>query len=152
MNHFRKNKTIRILLFLVLIIYLMLLSYCLFFAALPGRGGLPEGCAGINLVPFAEILRYINNWSTVGIGYALLNIGGNIACFIPAGIIFPALFKRLNKLCRVVILGLAISICAETLQLIFAVGVFDIDDILLNTLGTAIGYGIFAAARGKVIS
>ena len=147
MNLFRENRTLRILLILVLIIYLMLLSYFLFFASLPGRGGLPEGYAGINLVPFAEILRYVNKWSEVGMAYAMLNIVGNIVCFIPMGIIFPLLFKRMEKLYRATVLGLAISICVETVQLVSGVGVFDIDDIILNTVGAAAGYGIFAASR-----
>ena len=43
--------------------------------------------------------------------------------------------------------GAGISLCIELLQLPFSVRATDIDDLIFNTLGTALGYGLFAAAR-----
>lgn len=39
-----------------------------------------------------------------------------------------------------ILLSLGMSLCIETTQLIFRVGSFDVDDLLLNTLGGALGY------------
>ena len=35
------------------------------------------------------------------------------------------------------------SLCVETIQLVWKVGSFDVDDLILNTLGGVIGYLLF---------
>ncbi len=40
--------------------------------------------------------------------------------------------------------GFSISLTIEVIQLITKVGCFDVDDMILNTLGAALGYGIYA--------
>lgn len=64
---------------------------------------------------------------------------GNIFWFIPMGII---LAKRFNFLITV-ILACLISVSIETLQWLFKNGVSDIDDIIFNTTGAAVGYIIY---------
>ena len=44
-------------------------------------------------------------------------------------------------------LGFGFSLTLETLQLIFMVGSFDVDDMILNTLGAAVGFGAYQAAQ-----
>lgn len=41
------------------------------------------------------------------------------------------------------ILGFALSLTVETIQLVCKVGCFDVDDLLLNTIGSALGYVLF---------
>ena len=41
-----------------------------------------------------------------------------------------------------------ISLTIEVIQLLTKVGCFDVDDMILNTLGAALGYGIYASATG----
>ena len=77
----------------------------------------------------------------------LLNLLGNVLLFVPSGIILPILYRRLDRFGKVLAAGAGMSLCIELLQLPFAVRASDVDDLLLNSLGTALGYGIFAACR-----
>lgn len=44
-------------------------------------------------------------------------------------------------------LGFGLSLLVESIQLVFKVGCFDVDDLILNTLGAAIGYMLFAVCN-----
>ena len=88
-----------------------------------------------NLSPFAEYLRFAQNGSWREFLYYLL---GNIICFIPFG----------GLLCRkdrtdpfaVLIISIIFSAGIEALQFIFGTGVTELDDVILNTLGSMLGY------------
>ena len=71
---------------------------------------------------------------------ALLNLIGNTAMFIPLGIVWPAVFKQLNRHWKVIAAGIGVSACIELLQLPFYDRATDIDDLILNVLGAALGY------------
>jgi len=43
--------------------------------------------------------------------------------------------------------GFALSLFVEVVQLITKVGCFDVDDLILNTLGAAVGYILFAVCH-----
>jgi glycopeptide antibiotics resistance protein len=70
-----------------------------------------------------------------------------MAMFIPSGMILPVVYKKRNSFGKVLITGAFISLGIEILQLPFASRASDIDDLILNTLGVAIGYGIYAACK-----
>ena len=95
----------------------------------------------INLIPFVNLFDYDNKRDL------LLNVIGNTAMFIPSGIILPLIYKNLNSFWKVVATGTMISLCIEIIQLPFSVRASDVDDLILNTLGVAIGYGIYAAVK-----
>ena len=78
---------------------------------------------------------------------AILNFVGNTAMFIPIGIIWPAVFKGLNSHKKVIAAGVFFSLCIEILQLPFFDRVTDIDDLLMNSIGYLIGYGIFLLVK-----
>ena len=78
---------------------------------------------------------------------ALLNLIGNVTMFIPLGIVWPAVFKKLNTHWKVIIAGFGVSLVIEVLQLPFFDRASDIDDLILNTLGFLIGYGIYLLVR-----
>ena len=63
----------------------------------------------------------------------------NILLFIPFGYLLPSLFPRL-RWWQVILLGLVFSLCIELLQLITKLGYADVDDLINNTLGAAIGF------------
>lgn len=67
----------------------------------------------------------------------------NILMFVPLGIYLPLLFHRLNKCYQVYGIGMLLSISIEVIQWKRGSGVGEIDDILNNSLGCIIGYGIF---------
>lgn len=68
------------------------------------------------------------------------NVAGNIAWFLPLGFLLPWEIQRLRRLRNLVLFAFLFSLAAETLQYVFAVGIFDIDDVILNTLGAVLGW------------
>ncbi|MGN1205931.1 MAG: VanZ family protein [Eubacterium sp.] len=116
--------------------YMILLIYFLFFSEEYGRT-VHYTEYQYNLVLFHEISRYIKYREIVGIEYFLINIVGNIVVFMPFGFFVPNL-KKWDFL-RVVIAGFFFSLAVETVQLVTKVGTFDVDDLLLNTIGVMLG-------------
>src|SRR5260221_2601059 len=101
-----------------------------------------KGIKRANFIPF-KTLRY---FYSIRKRYSYLvakNILGNIIGFIPLGVLLPLLFARLKRPGKTIGTVFLISLGFETIQLIFNLGVFDVDDLLLNTLGGAIGYMLF---------
>lgn len=74
---------------------------------------------------------------------AILNLVGNTAMFIPLGIVWPYVYKDLNTSAKVIAAGVGFSLLIEIVQLPFYDRVSDIDDVILNSLGFVIGYGIY---------
>jgi glycopeptide antibiotics resistance protein len=68
------------------------------------------------------------------------NIVGNILLFLPWGFLAPILFYKTRRFKNVVVSAVLISLFVETTQFIFVVGVADIDDVILNTLGAMVGF------------
>ena len=91
----------------------------------------------LNFVP----LVYLFDYPTMG--EILINIIGNTTMFIPIGIIWPLVFRDLNSHGKIIAAGVGFSLCIEILQLPFFDRVSDVDDLILNTLGFLIGYGIY---------
>lgn len=91
----------------------------------------------LNLKPFV----YLFDYPTVR--EALLNLIGNTAMFIPLGIVWPAVFKKLNTHRKVIAAGVGITLTIELLQLPFYDRATDIDDLILNSAGFLIGYGVY---------
>ena len=67
---------------------------------------------------------------------------GNIAWFIPFGLLLPMLIKR-NPFWLITFLGFLFSLAIEATQFIFYRGVAELDDLFLNTIGVIIGYFMF---------
>ena len=63
--------------------------------------------------------------------------------FIPVGIVWPYVFKELDKPWKVIAAGFGFTLIIEILQLPFYDRLSDIDDLILNTLGYLTGYGIY---------
>ena len=72
------------------------------------------------------------------------NIFGNVMGFIPYGFILPVITHRCRNGFFIILSGFALSLTVETIQLVTRSGCFDVDDLILNTLGAAVGYLIFA--------
>ena len=69
-----------------------------------------------------------------------INIIGNIGIMVPSGILFPLAIRQLRKT-KVFILCIVIAVTLiEIIQLFATVGSFDIDDVVLNLLGSMVGY------------
>ena len=127
-------------------IYLACLIYFMFFSESYGRT-MEHREYQYNLILFREIRRFIKYRDVLGPMAVFINIVGNVAVFIPYGFALPLLFQKIRGFLQVMILAFATSLLAETMQLILKVGCFDVDDLLLNTVGGCIGFLLFAVFR-----
>ena len=96
-----------------------------------------------NLVPFVEIRRFWVYRHQLGLLALMTNICGNVIGFVPYGYILPVVTRRMQNGFLIVLSGFCLSLTVETIQLITRVGCFDVDDLILNTLGAALGYLLF---------
>lgn len=124
--------------------------------ALQGRYQMPSGMmelareriasgVGINLVPFRSIQSYFIHYGPDGF---LVNFAGNIVMFMPWGFGLTLLWKKNQKLWRVVLYSLGLTVLIETVQLFIGRSV-DVDDLILNFVGSCLGAGICAVLRKR---
>ncbi len=88
-----------------------------------------------NLVLFSTLIRN---------GRLVLNAVENILLFLPFGMILPVLWRFFRQWWSLVLMAFITSMLIELMQLISARGYFELDDILLNTVGAWAGYLVFA--------
>lgn len=129
------------------VIYILALIYFLFFAERYGQMSFEERKYHYNLVLFQEIKRFWNYRNQLGTLAVTANLFGNVAGFIPFGFIPPLISRNARGFFFITFSGFALSLCVETAQLITKLGCFDVDDLVMNTLGTAIGYLAFAGCH-----
>lgn len=122
-------------------------------ALLPlGAGGAAGGGPWIAAVPFATIGGALGRGLTAG---TIVSIAGNVAAFVPLGVLAPAAWARWRSWSRVLALGLAVSLAIEAAQLAISLVVghpyrqADVDDLLLNVAGTAVGFALWRRLAGE---
>lgn len=102
--------------------------------------------ANSNFVPLKTIFYYLFvNWN-VAISLrsiSLRNLLGNIIAFLPLGFLLPVVFYRITKIRVILLSSFALSLTFEVIQLLTGIGDFDVDDILLNMLGSICGYVLY---------
>ena len=99
----------------------------------------------LNLIPFKTEIDYFKQLAehTVNTRTVVMNIGVNLILFLPMGMALPVLFEnKFNKLWEIIVFVAVIVIICEAIQFITVRGSADIDDVILNTVGAAVGYGI----------
>ena len=131
MSGFR--KTIRILYGIFILAYLPFIVYLLFFAFFREQPSHEK----IRLIPLYSTYQYLTH--TIPRQNALFFVLGNIYLLFPFGFI-GLLFPKYNHLHKLLPVFFILITFLEMTQQITRRGVFDIDDILLNTLGVALGY------------
>lgn len=92
----------------------------------------------VNLIPFkniGNILKSSNPFTEF-----ILNVGGNIVLFIPFGFALPLKYPKFKKIQHVTFSGLSMSLIIECIQLTMPNRWTDIDDVILNTIGTYFGF------------
>ena len=95
----------------------------------------------INWLPIVYLLDYEIRRE------AIINVVGNTAMFIPLGIVWPVCFRQLDTHKKVIAAGVGASLLIEILQLPFYDRVSDVDDLILNSLGFLMGYGIWLLVK-----
>ena len=132
------KKQKRVIALILFAIYFATLFYFLFFSEKLGRT-YSERTYHYNLVPFLEIKRFIQYYEVLGMKAVLLNIFGNIGAFVPFGMFLPMFSRRCRKIWYTIFYSFELSLFVELMQLVSKVGSFDVDDLILNTLGGFIG-------------
>lgn len=93
----------------------------------------------INLIPFSNDINVVP--------YLL-----NILLFVPLGILTPFIWDKMNRFAYLFVAGFTLSLCIELSQLLNNRR-SDIDDLILNTFGTIIGFVLYKIwckfAKGK---
>lgn len=101
-----------------------------------------ENNIGINFKPFRTIRSY-----SVHTFHSLfaINVVGNVVMFMPFGFLLPIIKKKSNFI-KIFLTGALLSLSIETIQLLVGRSV-DVDDLMLNVLGVALGYGTYKTAK-----
>ena len=91
----------------------------------------------VRLLPFVSMIVFVQNttsWESI-----IINLFGNIIMFIPFGFLgwLNAKYFSFKKL---IVDFLSVLIIVEALQYLTRLGVFDIDDLALNSIGVWIGF------------
>ena len=134
-----KRKRLMFVSRLLFIIYLLFLLYFLLISESMGR--VASDHYRYNLKPFVEINRFSKLFGTDMDLKAVLNIYGNILCFVPFGSYFAWIFRKKKSLfIKIFLMTFLFSFTIECIQLFCMIGIFDVDDLILNTLGGIIGY------------
>lgn len=137
----KNRKKFRIIGKILFVLYIIFIIYFLIFSDWYGRTGTMEEYH-YNLVLFREIKRFWNYREEVGLFVMFTNLFGNVIIFIPFGFFMP-MASKYRSIFSAVFYSFGLSLCVETFQLITKVGSFDVDDLLLNTVGGLVGYIIF---------
>lgn len=105
----------------------------------------------LNPIPFHTIglylrllLRPSQPWL---IHLARVNLWGNIFLFLPLGLLPPLLWQKARRFWKTLLLAAGVMIPVELMQMLLLVGTCDVDDLILNLLGAALGYGLFRLMR-----
>lgn len=101
-----------------------------------------DGIRNINLIPFRSISPYLRDITEP---YAFKNIAANIVAFIPLGFFISN--KNPKNVFKALIICLGVILSIELIQLFFKIGFFDVDDIILNFIGSLLGVFISLFVR-----
>lgn len=123
------------------VLYIAFLLYFLIFSDWYGRTGIGEEYR-YNLILFKEIRRFIVYREMLGSFAVFTNLFGNILIFVPYGF-FISMASRSRSFFMTLFYSFGLSLCVEVFQLLARVGSFDVDDLLLNTVGGVLGYVLF---------
>lgn len=148
------NRPIQWIAFLTLLLYLALLTknivfkrdsvryYKNYFAREYKRYSVSKGWEKANTVPFHTINMYYKGYQHDN-KVATYNLLGNLLGFVPFGILLPLALPWFRHAFKMLMAIILLSLGFETTQLITGLGVFDVDDLLLNIAGAIGGYIIF---------
>lgn len=125
--------------------YILLAAYGLLMAWLLFGQRMGQGSEGILQLKPLNTLKWfwwvLRNSGEPGLRtHALINLVGNVAMFVPLGFLLPWIWDFFRKFWRHILLMAAIIIAVELSQYCFQLGTCDVDDLLLNVIGTSLGY------------
>lgn len=125
----KRGSTVALFIYLLALFYSTLFIYNYY----------PYG-KSVNLVLFDSIKLM---WESGSYWLIIKNIIGNVLLFMPLGFLVPLVHRKCRSFFVISLIGFSISTVIELLQYLAAQRIFDIDDILLNGFGAAVGYAIY---------
>lgn len=137
-----KGKIIYALSYVLFISYSILMLWEVFIGPYRSYSGVRR----YNIVPLKTILSFIINANHYTTWIVFINLAANIITFIPLGFFLPWLFKSINSLKKTLIYCFSIILFIEIMQFVLNVGIFDVDDIILNMIGSLIGFMFYMFA------
>jgi glycopeptide antibiotics resistance protein len=124
--------------------------------------------AAVTLLPIRwrpDLARWPDNWRpqlvplwNLAAGIAdgdrrlatLAGAAGNVLLFVPLGLLVPLALPRMDRRWRVLALGAGVSLLVELAQLPMpGVRRADVNDLLMNVAGTALGWLLYSSARAR---
>lgn len=146
MDNRKRFRTVCLILF---VLYILAIVYFLLLSDIYGRG---DGYSDYryNLIPFLEITRFIRsafNGGSIHYVDVFVNLIGNVVAFVPFGALIRWVRNRKTGLWIAVLYTFLFSLAIELIQLATKVGVFDVDDLILNTCGGVVGYVCYRILR-----
>ena len=144
---------IRIASGILLCAYLAFIARRMFFHAYGSYYRTYSASPEYNLIPFKTIASLIMDYKYYELEVWIYNLFGNLAAFAPLGFLLPLALGAGKKLTATVSFSLVLLFAAEAAQLVFRVGVFDVDDIMLNITGVLAGYMLYGLVwkKGRAI-
>lgn len=91
----------------------------------------------VRLTPLASTIQFVEN--SLFLKDILINIIGNFLMFLPFGFL-AWISPRFYDFKTLILSFLFVLIIVEALQYVTRLGVFDIDDIILNSIGMSLGF------------
>lgn len=137
----KEVKKFRALGKVLFVLYIFFLLYFLIFSDWYGRTGVASEYR-YNFILFKEIKRFIEYREELGTFAVFTNLFGNILIFVPFGF-FISMASKSRGFFMTLFYSFSLSLCVEVFQLLTKVGCFDVDDLLLNTIGGVLGYIVF---------
>ncbi len=132
------------------LIYGLVMMYLLFGQRM---GQIPVGTywdllvANLNLQPMDTVRCFLwvlrNSTDPAALRHAVINLVGNVVMFVPLGALTPCIWDKLRKFWRHFLVMAAIITLIELLQMFTLLGSCDVDDLILNLVGTTIGFLIW---------
>lgn len=121
--------------------FIMYISFLLYLTLFKNFLGRKEGIYAMNLIPFKNIYEITLNFikGSLSLGFFIRNIFGNLLAFTPIAYFFITLLN-LKDIKKLIFLTSGMIIIIEALQYILGIGVYDVDDLILNLTGTILAF------------
>ncbi|MMZ58970.1 VanZ like family protein [compost metagenome] len=100
----------------------------------------------MNLHPFSSYIEAWNKYSLRDFQNCIFNI----IMFIPMGILLPLISRKFKAFKWLFLVVVSSTLFIETYQTLSGAGIFELDDIINNTLGGIFGYQLYRLAASIV--
>ncbi len=117
----------------IILPYTIFLLYLMFF----GMGRFQNEDHIVRIKPIISTVWFIQE--TISCFDIIKIVLGNVVMFIPFGFL-GWVFLKLNNLKNLIITFVSAIVIVEALQYFSRLGVFDVDDVILNTFGVFLGW------------